>query len=357
MLRDVLSEKSYNKAQKVISVEQEEDDSSDNQNREYDYGDPCNSEPEESSNDSYEDSDGSEGLNSRNEEDRRAIFEQWQLYKLMEILGIFCTSIDQFTKKSIDTYAIETFLKHHVTHGYSWLINEEIEYVTRSFSAHIEEQVGMPKDMLCEILESLWFQYDWEQFSIKDKLFIAQTYKKALLNLKEGCYGSCIKEHLVRSLTELFTFQPADFAKTFEPFSRMRKNFNAFVQQHNWLGALIEWSVYCIYRKVFAEHEKTTLKQSDSLLMPQIQAFNAKKHVLTSLKKAHKRAQDTYSKVYVHKTTTKLAFVDSEGKKGELELSENLKKLRSRGQSYEPYRPRRQGKRVCPSGTFYCPKT
>ena len=352
MHRDVLCEKSDSKTQEV-SGGQEEHDSSDSQNRTHDYGDTSVSVTDGASHGSCEDSNGSEEINSSNEEDKRAIFEEWQLSQLFDVLGIYCSSINEFTQKSIDIDVIESFLENQVKDGYSWLINEEIEHISRAFSDIMEEQIEMPRDLLCEILEGLWFEYNWHQFSIRDELFIAQTFKNALLNLKEGCYDSSIKEHIVRSLTELFTFNPNDFAGS---FSQMRENYNTYVQQNNWLGALIEWSVYCTYRKVFAEYEETTLKNSDSLLLPRIHAFNAKKRVLTSIKNSGERAQEYYTKAYIQETTTKLVFEDTKGKKKEFEFSEKLKELRIRGQSYEPYRPRKKENVFVPQVHFIVQK-
>lgn len=325
---EVLTYSTYLGADQPASTYSDEE-STDSENQEYDYPDSSSSDEEREYTNSWDNV-------SWDEDAKLADFEAWKVREIYHVLGISVDSSERFTQETIDLDAIATFLNYYVKNGYSWLINEEVEYVSECLSEELEKHAQIPQDMLCNILESLWFDYDWEEFRIQDPLFIAKTYKQTLVNLRDGKYAQSIKQHILKALQELFTFNPKDFHGSFQG---MKERFNKHIEQHNLLGALIEWSVYCTYRKVFAEKKLPSLTQSSApSLLPTVSAFNKQAHVEKSLQKALERAHTYYSKVYLHESTTKLVFEDETGLRGELSFAEHLKNLKSIGKSYEPHR-------------------
>ncbi len=268
--------------------------------------------------------------------------DEWQRTELVRILSIFVGSMDEFTQDSIDIHAIKQFLHNHVPGGYSSFLNEKLGgslLMAHDFSDEVHEELGVPYELLLEILEGLWFDYDWEEYDIEDSLFIAKTYKTALKDLKKGNCAGDIKRYLIESIVKLFSFNAGDFEK---PLSQIMENYNRYIKQKNWLYALIEWSLYTVYRKEFIKRApKSCLKNvaTTTPALPLFSHYNKYKAVSNDIRKARVRAHTYYSKVYLHQDTRALVYKDGKGRRATLALADRLGELKRVGMSYEPYRP------------------
>lgn len=313
---------------------------------------------ESASEDRYdEDEVNSSYTNSSTEENQ---YEEWQLEKLRSMLSLHFKSIDEFNKESIDPYAIERFLKEHVKGGYSWLLNEEIEGTLQTswdFVDRIKDEIAAPKELLNSIFGNLWFDYDWEKFDFDDPNFMAETYIQILSDLHVGKTAKDVKKSLLSSIHQMFTFNPEDFE---EPFKGISLKYNEMVKKNNWRGALIEWSIYTTYRKVFeTPSKKSKVKQYTTTVpaLPIIQTFNREPYLTTRLEAAYTRARETYTKVYPHPQTRYIAYGKSTSlKRTKLDIHNEFIKLKKIGMYYESLRSKGKENIFVPSLYFIVSK-
>lgn len=296
---------------------------------------------EENSDDDY---DGFSSDQYDEEKEERA-FENWQIGKLSEMLGITVRSMEGFTKEAIHMEAIKQSLKEHTYGGgnmrYSWLLNEAIEgslSASEEFASLVYERVGAPQDLIANIFGGLWFDYDWEEFEIDEPQFLQKTYVKTLTDLLEGRRATDVKENLLKRIRTLFTFNQDDFNS---PLKGIHDKYLAFNEHKNWLGALIEWSVYSTYRKVFTNPAKKSPIKSYSTadrVLPVLQAFNKEEYLLKRLNDAYRRAHAEYTKVYPHPDTKKIVFGPPHPNRAELDIQKALGEIRGVGKFLEPSR-------------------
>lgn len=300
---------------------------------------------DESEDNSWDERDDYASFEEENTEQEESTFENWQLAKLESILGITVDDIKEFTRKSIDINAIKRFLKEHCNGGggmrYSWLLNEDIEgslSASEDFSAHIYEKIGVPEELIANILGGLWFDYDWEEFELDEPQFLQKTYIKTLNDLQEGKRATDVRKSLLKRIRNLFTFNHHDFNS---PLKDMRQKYLEFNKRKNWLGALVEWSIYSTYRKVFANPGKRSKINSYTTVVPALpvfQNFNREEYLLSRLNAAYIRAHAEYTKVYPHSDTKKIVFGPPRPNRAELDIQKALGEIRGVGKFLEPSR-------------------
>ena len=205
---------------------------------------------------------------------------------------------------------------------------------------YVWEDVGIPKNLLENIIDGLWFDYNWEQHDIADQLFIATTYKATLVALRSRACADDVREHMVSTLSRLFTFNERDFEGA---LGQLRANYNRYIQRHDLLGAFIEWSIYCAYRKEFAtcvQLDTISAPDNTESLLPQFVKANKEKDLVRNTSKARERALEKYTKVYLHEDTHTLVFKDDQGRRATLLMNDRLAYLKQVGMSYEECRPK-----------------
>lgn len=300
---------------------------------------------DESENNSWDDRNDYASFEKENTEQEESTFENWQVAKLESILGITVDDIKEFTRKSIDINAIKRFLKEHCNGGggmrYSWLLNEDIEgslSASEDFASRIHGKMGVPEELIANILGGLWFDYDWEEFELDEPQFLQKTYIKTLKDLQEGKRATDVRENLLKRIRNLFTFNPHDFNS---PLKEMHQKYLEFNKRKNWLGALIEWSLYSTYRKVFSTPSKRSKIKSYTTAVPALpvfQNFNREEYLLSRLNAAYIRAHAEYTKVYPHLDTKKIVFGPPCANRAELDIQKALGEIRGVGKFLEPSR-------------------
>ena len=303
---------------------------------EYESGD------EDENNSSYED------FKEENTEEEYERCEEWKLGILARDFNIHVKSVDEFRPEDLSAAQIRGFLKDKISGGsYSWLINEIIEgnYETSDdfIKEYVKELKGPPK-LLSAIFGGLWFNFDWEEFDIEDPNFLPRTYISTLEKFMSGSAGNDLKETLKTSITKLLCYNPEDFEK---PFEEMREKYNQAVSKRDWQTALVQWSVYSTYIKVFKQYkmDEQLLKSSKPLVS--LSEFNGKKYLYEKLEAIFKRAQLNYTKVYPHPDTSKVVYGSKNpNKRAVLLLKEKLSKLKQAGLRIEKYRPVKKSKQT-----------
>lgn len=285
--------------------------------------------------------------NSEDGEERQTpAFIAWQIAILEEMLSINIETMEAFTEESIHMEAIKRSLKEHTDDGgkkrYSWLLNETIEgslSVSENFAYSFHKKMGIPEDLIANILGGLWFDYNWEEFELDEPRFLQKTYIKTLNDLLEGTRATDVKMSLIKRVRNLFTFNHFDFES---PLKDIHKNYNEYNERKDWLAALIEWSVYSTYRKVFANPDKKSKIKSypeSSPILPIFQEFNREEHLLECLKNAYNRARGKYTKVYPHPDTKRIVFGSpSHSNRAVLDIQKALGQLKGVGKFLEPRR-------------------
>ncbi|MBX9804328.1 MAG: hypothetical protein K2Y18_01095 [Alphaproteobacteria bacterium] len=322
--------------------------------RSYDYGsaesendDDSQSSSSGKRNHEVDQNDDSTTYYDDNPEREEEAYHKWQISQLENTLGISVESMDDFTEKTIDVDAIQIFLKEHCIAGgkytYSWLLNETIEGTLRAsseFATRVYKNLNVPEELLSNILGGLWFDYDWEQYEFDDPQFLQKTYIRTLTDLLEGKRATDVRNGLLKNIRDLFTFNHHDFA---DPLKNIRMKYERYNKGKNWLAALIEWSVYTTYRKVFKNSPKnSSIKDSPASVpvLPLFQSFNRESYLLEQLKNAYIRAQAKYTKVYPHPDTKKVVFGPPRPNRAELDIQESLGRLKGVGRFLERYRKR-----------------
>ena len=274
-------------------------------------------------------------------------FEQWQLRKLNEMFYINLSSLDDFTSNSLDTNSIHKFLTQYVEGGdYSWLINDYVEgsYETSyDFVRKYHKEIGVETKLLDTIFAGLWFDYDWEKFDIRDPLFISKTYVQTLYDFIQGNIGHDVRKHIENALQQTLFYQPDDF-KT--PFEQLKIDYNKFAKQHDWRSALVVWSVYSTYRKIFTQKGLDQEVSRKSAPFETISQFNREEFLLRQLGVSLVRAQQYYTKVYPHPDTDKVVYRSKRNseKSATLDLKSALSQLKFVGNEVEKHRPKENGK-------------
>ena len=304
---------------------------------------------------SYERDNESEDKDSSNEKEESAFnleddSENFKKWKYQEIKRVFRLSLDEeqeFEAKSINIDCIQYFLNNHCEEGWSWFINEIVEgslSVSEIFTEKFYKKIKSPKKILEKMLTNLWFDYDWEQFNIADSDYISKTYIETLSSLKEGKQAKNVKNHLLKSLKESFTFNKKDFNAS---FYNIRRSYNHCVKNQDWLGALIEWSIYSTYRKVFENPgKKSAIRSYQNITpaLPIVRVFNQEKYLKNQLEKAYERAHQFYTKVYPHLDTKRIIYrKNDQNLYAILDLDKKLSELKGVGlhlESVKEYRPR-----------------
>lgn len=249
-------------------------------------------------------------------------------------LGITKDSI----RASLSIKTLKAFLRFCVKNHDNYMVQQAYEGAV--VEAYVWNTIGIPKKLLENIIDGLWFDYDWEQLDIADPLFVANSYKATLVALRNGACADDVKKYIVSSLKKLFTFNEDDFEGA---LAQIRTNYNRYVKLHDWLKAFIEWSIYCAYRREFAalvQLKNLSIKDDSESLIPHFVKVNKEKHLVAGTTEARKRALEKYTKVYLHEDTKTLVFKDVQGRRDELDMASKLRKLKQRGISYELCRPK-----------------
>lgn len=272
-------------------------------------------------------------------------FEEWKVQKIKDVLGLDLSHSDDLEEDKIDVPQIKRFLEHvnfGRERGYSWLLNEDIEgslFTSEDFVDSVYKKMGMEKEILSNLLCGLWFDFDWEEFGIDDPRFIQKTYTKTLEDLLQGTRAKSVKKYTLERIKQLFTFHGDDFEA---PFKEIPERFNGFVRERKWLHAMIEWSLYSTYRKVFAtpaKRSKITTLETVRPATPIIHAFNREAYLTTRMSKALRRVQKYYTKVYPREETSKIVFGPPHPERAELNMAEEFRILKRVGKAYERARP------------------
>ncbi|AIL13607.1 hypothetical protein IM40_09145 [Candidatus Paracaedimonas acanthamoebae] len=286
-------------------------------------------------------------------------YEVWQLEKLRKMFLLDFDSIDDFTPESIDPVAINRYLENHVERlngKYSWLLHEEIEgtlQVSWEFTEKIKDEINVPKELVSTIFEGLWFYYDWEQFDFNGPKFLEKTYIQTITDLHDGKISQDIRKELLDSIHQMFTFNSEDFT---EPFKNISLKYNERAEQNDWRGALIEWSIYTTYRKIFENpSKKSKVKQYITTVpaLPVVQTFNREAYLTSRLHAAYTRAREAYTKVYPHPQTRYISYGKSSSpKRTTLDIQSVFIKLRQIGMHYESLRSKGKENIFVPSFYF-----
>lgn len=355
MKENVLTQEQYEKEnQPPVNDQDDASESSDDEDgwrsayrRGYDSSE--NDEESYNSSDSDENTshDGSEYSTISSTEENQ--YEEWELEKLNQMFLLDFESIEDFTPESIAPIAIQRYLENHVERlngKYSWLLHEEIEgtlEVSWDFIGKIEDKINVPKELLSAIFGGTWFYYDWSEFDFNHPHFMEKTYIKTIKNLHDGKISKDIRKDLLDSIQQMFTFNSEDFE---EPFKDVSARYNERVEQNDWRGALIEWSIYTTYRKVFETPSKRSkVKQYITTVptLPVIQTFNREAYLRTRLDAAYKRAREAYTKVYPHPQTRYISYGKlSSLKRTTLDIHKEFIKLKKIGMHYESLRSKNQ---------------
>lgn len=260
-------------------------------------------------------------------------YEAWKQRTIFDYLGIWLNSSDDLKEEDVDDEAIRRFLHNHVQRGYSWLINEDIEgslSTSEDFIDNHYQSMGLDKNILESVLCALWFDFDWEEHDFFDSKYIQRTYISTLMKLVRGQASFNLKRKLTKRISKLFVFHGEDFE---EPFKKIPERFNMFVAQKNWLGAMIEWSVYTTYRKIFAVPHVSVAAH------PFFHQMNRQRELRIKMAGAYDRAKKTYTKVYPHPATNRVVYGKKREGRAEINFAVELKKLKKIGQYYEGRRP------------------
>lgn len=350
LLKDILTYQQFNKEQlndvdapesSVVSISEETEEKTDESTEEEEH--KKNSKHKKSEEDSEEEAhDFGENLESIENN-----FIAWQLRTLDTIFGIRVKSLDEFTVKKLEPKHVHKFLTQHVEQGdYSWLINEYMEGIyeaSEGFVTHYETELDTDRKLLDAIFGGLWFDYDWARFDIQDPQFVPKTYIQTLNRFVKGQAGKEIKDRTENTIKVLLFYNPSDFNN---PFNQLRIDYNKFAKRRDWKNALVVWSVYTTYRKIFTARQLDASIASSPNPLTTIYSFNKESALLKQLKDALQRAQKYYTKVYPHSDTSRVIY--SSRKKPEspasLDLKKALSELKFVGQEIEKYRPKETGK-------------
>ncbi len=248
------------------------------------------------------------------------------------------------TRESLNDVHLKTFLRYCVNNPDNSMVKWACEGT--AVEDYIWSGVGIPKKLLENIIDGLWFDYDWEQLDIAEPLFVANTYKATLVALRDEVCADDVKEHIVSSLKKLFTFNEHDFEGA---LGELRTNFNRYVERHDLLGAFVEWSIYCAYRKEFAasvQLKSLSVEDGTESLLPQFVKANKERSLVKKTNEARKRALEKYTKVYLHEDTSTLVFKDDQGRRATLLMSDRLAYLKQVGKAYEGCRPKGSSQNV-----------
>lgn len=334
MTEEILTIERYNSDCDDDEVASESDDSDEDAwrvafKRGYDYS-SHDSDEEMKSYDDYGDC-GYDDVSSSSDFDES--YENWKLQKVYDYLRLDLASSDDLTEAMIDEEAIRKFLSNHVSDGYSWLVNEDVEgslSTSEDFVGKHYQSMGLDKGILESVLCALWFDFDWEEHDFFDPKFIQKTYVSTLMKLVKGEASFDLKKELTERISRLFIFHGEDFA---EPFKTIPDRFNQFVEQRNWLAAMIEWSLYTTYRKTFS------VPPVGDVSHPLFHQLNRSSVIQKEMRGAHDRAKKAYTKVYPHPRTTRVVYGKKKETRAEMDFSVELKKLKEIGQQYESKRP------------------
>ncbi|MBW8310111.1 MAG: hypothetical protein K0M45_10855 [Candidatus Paracaedibacteraceae bacterium] len=361
LMDDVLTYSNFNEdhraAPQDTDSEMDMDDDEDDWRRSYMEGFYGGNSDNEEDGDGYYESGEEDYYEELAEKDDDEAFYEWQKRKLWEMLNIDVMDMDDFTHTSIDRSAIKRFLERHCEGGYSWLINEVIEGSFRTsedFVNKISSQIDVPQALLSNIFGSLWFDYDWEEFDFDDPNFIAKTYNQTLSDLLDNERAGDVKSGLLNSLQKLFVFNGSDFDS---PFNAIPSRYKKYVDQNNWLKALIEWSVYTTYQKVFenpAKKSNVTSYKTSTPALPVLSHFHKETYLTSRLEAAYERAQESYTKVYPHLETRYLVYGKADSPtQARLDLQQALGNLKYVGKHLEPHRKGKKTANVFVPALFF----
>ncbi len=315
----------------------------------------------------YDSSENDENLSQSDSEENDSDFsstdddhyQEWQLSKLKEMFLLDFNSLDDFTPESIGPVALKRYLENHVERlngKYSWLLHEEIEgtlEVSWDFIEKIQDEISAPKKFLSAIFGGTWFYYDWSEFDFNDPKFMEKTYIQTIKKLRDGKISQDIRKDILGSIHQMFTFNSEDFSA---PFNGISSRYNEKVDQKDWRGALIDWSIYTTYRKIFENPSKRSkVKQYTTTVptLPLIQAFNREAYLTTRLEAAYTRARETYTKVYPHPQTRYISYgKSSSSKRATLDIQNVFINLRKIGMDYESIRSKGKENIFVPSLYF-----
>gem|GEM_PF-2862072 len=202
----------------------------------------------------------------------------------------------------------------------------------------VQKSIGVPREVLDNIFGGFWFCYDWEEFEIDDPDFIQKTYIKTMNDMEKGETAPKVKNQLLGRIRELFSFNQHDFQT---PLRDIREKYNEYYRKKDLLGALVEWSIYSTYRKVFANPAKRSEINSYETTVPTLpvfQSFNSEEYLLRRLHDARIRAYAKYTKVYPHPDTKKIVFGPPQPNRAELDIQNALGEVREVGNFLEQYR-------------------
>ncbi|MBX9696836.1 MAG: hypothetical protein K2X53_02000, partial [Alphaproteobacteria bacterium] len=309
-----------------------ESDNSDDDSWRNDFkrGYDCSSDDEEEiqSDDDYADYDDTHDYSAFD-----VFYENWKLQKIFDFLGLALDSSKDLTESVIDEGAIRKFLENHVERGYSWLVNEDVEgslSTSEDFVDNHYQAMGLDKKILESVICALWFDFDWEEHDFFDPKYIQKTYVSTLIKLVKGKASFNLKDKLTERISRLFTFHGEDFD---EPFKTIPDQFSRFVEERNWLAAMIEWSVYTTYRKTFSA------PPAEGVLHPLFHQLNRERVLQMKMTGAHDRAKKAYTKVYPHPRTNRVVYGKKQETRAEMNFANELIKLKKIGQHYERKRP------------------
>lgn len=300
---------------------------------------------------SSQDEKSKEGRGLPDEQDKTNTKEsiKWESYTIKQKLGLTIKDDDDFNIDLININAIEHFLKNHLKNvkgetDYNWLIDEIVEedlLTSADITEDIYQGIKIPQEILSSIIDNLCFNFNWERFDIKDPSYIQNTYIQTLRDIQSVKEFDLIKESIINSIHAMFTFNAKDFEV---PFDRIKERYNNHIRNRKWKDALIEWSIYSTYRKVFAhpsKRSKVHTYESASPAFPVVKTFNREEYLIQRLEAARTRAYETYTKVYPHPNTRKIIFYNLDSKKrATLSIKEHLIYPKKVGKFLEDHRTR-----------------
>lgn len=176
-------------------------------------------------------------------------FQSWQLRRINELFGVYPDSLEDF-RDEIGPEEVERFAQEHVEGGYSWLVNEQIEgdlEISQDFARKFTAQIRAPETLIASVFGGLWFYFDWEEFQISSATFVRDTYVSTLRNFLNGGYEDS-RRIAVQSLYQSFFHNREDFEGT---FAQIQRSYNKCVREKDWRNALVMWSLYSAYQKIF----------------------------------------------------------------------------------------------------------
>lgn len=275
-------------------------------------------------------------------EDEEGAFEKWQLQKIREMLGLNFNSIETLSHNKISLKAIKNYLrylKEGNNRSYNWLIRDLIDELDfnliQDFIDKISKEFEVSNEILNSILGDLWFDYGWEEEDITDRDFISKTCIKTLQDFRMGAVAQDLKSRVRTSLLDAFIFNPDDFTN----LSNIKGKYNELAQNGDWKSALVVWSIYTTYRKLFIEPKKGFEIEEladDGNAFTNIALFNKNSSVNNRLIEALTRAREVYTKVYPHPDTTEVVYgAKNKSKIATLNLSKALEYLKRIGKDWE----------------------